>query len=88
LGELSRKLNYTPQYISSLFHKDTGMSLQEFLQRIRIEEACRLIEQGEQQMVRIAQKVGYGDVKHFARVFRRIKGVSPREFRSEIKRLL
>jgi AraC-like DNA-binding protein len=88
LDELSRKLNYTPQYISSLFHKDTGMSLQEFLQRIRIEEACRLIEQGEQQMVRIAQKVGYGDVKHFARVFRRIKGVSPREFRSEIKRLL
>ena len=88
LEELSRKLNYTPQYISSLFHKDTGMSLQEFLQRIRIEEACRLIEQGEQQMVRIAQKVGYGDVKHFARVFRRIKGVSPREFRSEIKRLL
>ena len=88
LDELSRKLNYTPQYISSLFHKDTGMSLQEFLQRMRVEEACRLIEQGEQQMVRIAQKVGYGDVKHFARVFRRIKGVSPREFRSEIKRLL
>lgn len=88
LEELSRKLNYTPQYISSLFHKDTGMSLQEFLQRIRIEEACRLIVQGEQQVSQIAQKVGYGDVKHFARVFRRIKGVSPREFRSEIKRLL
>lgn len=88
LTELSHKLNYTPQYVSSLFHKDTGMSLQEFLQRMRIEEACRLIEQGEQQMTRIAQEVGYGDVKHFARVFRRIKGVSPREFRSKIKRLL
>ena len=88
LTELSRKLNYTPQYVSSLFHRDTGMSLQEFLQRMRIEEACRLIEQGEQQMARIAQEVGYGDVKHFARVFRRIKGVSPREFRSRIKRLL
>lgn len=88
LTELSQKLNYTPQYVSSLFHKDTGMSLQEFLQRMRIEEACRLIEQGEQQMARIAQEVGYGDVKHFARVFRRIKGVSPREFRSRIKRLL
>ena len=87
LTELSRRLNYTPQYISSLFHKDTGMSLQEFLQRMRIEEACRLIEQGEQQMSRVAQKVGYGDVKHFARVFRRIKGVSPREFRSGIKQL-
>lgn len=87
LTELSRMLNYTPQYVSSLFHRDTGMSLQEFLQRMRIEEACRLIEQGEQQMARIAQEVGYGDVKHFARVFRRIKGVSPREFRSRIKRL-
>ena len=87
LTELSRKLNYTPQYISSLFHKDTGMSLQEFLQRMRIEGACRLIEQGEQQLARIAQAVGYSDVKHFAQVFRRIKGVSPREFRSGIKQL-
>ena len=87
LTELSRMLNYTPQYVSSLFHKDTGMSLQEFLQRMRIEEACRLIEQGEPQIAHIAQKVGYGDVKHFARVFRRIKGVSPREFRFRAKRL-
>ena len=88
LDELSRKLNYTPQYISSLFHKDTGMSLQEFLQRVRIEEACRLMEQGELQTARVAQSVGYGDAKHFARVFRRIKGVSPRAFRSRTKRII
>lgn len=87
LNELSRYLNYSPQYISSLFHKDTGMSLQEFLQRLRVEEACRLIEQG-QQLFQVAQKVGYADAKHFSRVFRRIKGISPRTFRSGINRLL
>lgn len=84
LNELSSKLGYTPQYISSIFHKDTGINLQFFLQRLRVEEACRLMENGEKQMAFIAQSVGYGDVKHFARVFRRHKGITPREFRSKI----
>lgn len=85
LNELSRKLNYSPQYISSLFHKETGMSLQEFLQRLRVEEACRLMEQDAQPLSQVAQKVGYADVKHFSRVFRRIKGLSPRAFRTGLK---
>lgn len=84
LNELSRKLGYTPQYLSGLFHKDTGMSLQVFLQRLRVEEACRLIGEGEKRIAVIAQKVGYNDAKYFSGVFRRHKGMSLQEFRGMV----
>lgn len=81
LKELSGMVSYTPQYLSTLFHKDTGMSIQEFLQRLRIEQACQLLTQAELKLSNIAQTVGYADAKHFSRVFRRYKGISPKEFR-------
>lgn len=84
LDTLSRLVGYTPQYLSSLFRRDTGMSIQTFLQRLRIEQACKLIEQKTLQFADIALAVGYSDVKHFSRVFRRYKGISPREFRTGV----
>lgn len=82
LNEISHHAGYAPQYLSSLFRRDTGMSMQVFLQRLRIEEACRLLGNTEIRLPELAQAVGYGDTKHFSRVFKRHKGMSPREFKS------
>lgn len=84
LETISRRLGYTPQYLSALFHKDTGMTLQVFLQRLRVEEACRLLEQKELGLSAVAQAVGYSDAKHFSKIFRLHKGMSPREYRKHI----
>lgn len=81
LEALSALVSYTPQYLSSTFRKDTGMSIQTFLQRLRVEEACRLMGQTSLSLSAIAQQVGYSDAKHFAKLFRKYKGISPREFR-------
>lgn len=81
LENLSNALNYTPQYLSSLFRKDTGMTLQLFIQRLRIEKACSLLQNPKLHLSDIAQMVGYSDVKHFSRVFKLHKGVTPKEFR-------
>jgi AraC family L-rhamnose operon transcriptional activator RhaR len=84
LDALSREVGYTPQYLSTLFHRDTGMSIQEFLQRLRVQEACRLLGQKQLPLSDIAQTVGYSDAKHFSRVFRRYKGISPQAFRKSL----
>lgn len=84
LEKLSGMVGYTPQYLSGLFHRDTGMSIQEFLQRLRIEEACRLLAQKKWKMSRIALFVGYSDAKHFSRIFRRYKDISPREYQKNL----
>lgn len=85
LEQLSRRFGYTPPYVSSLFHKDMGMTLQAFVQKLRVEEACRLMAQEELSLCAVAQAVGYADEKHFSKVFRRHKGVSPRLWARGIK---
>lgn len=81
LDDISHRFGYTPQYLSSLFRKDMDMTIQEYLQRLRVEEACRLLDSG-MTMTKLAQAVGYSDAKHFSKVFRKHKGLSPREYRS------
>ena len=85
LDTISRQFGYTPQYLSSLFHRDMGMTLQAFLQRLRVEEACRLMSSCNLSTTALAQAVGYSDAKYFSRVFRYHKGMSPREYRAENK---
>lgn len=84
LDVISRQFGYTPPYLSNLFHKDTGMTIQTFLQRLRVEEACRLMDDRELPLSALAQAVGYSDAKYFSKVFRRHKGMSPREYRASL----
>ena len=76
---------YTPQYLSSLFSDEMGMSIQEFLQRLRMEEACRLLAGSDLPLSQIAAAVGYRDSRHFSKVFRRYQSLSPKEFRKSIE---
>ena len=80
---LSQLAGYTPQYLSSLFSDEVGMSIQEFLQRLRIEEACKLLLSTSLPVAEIAAAVGYQDTRHFSKVFRRYQIMSPKEYRRE-----
>lgn len=72
---MSKKIGYTPQYLSALFRHDTGMTLSEYLQRFRMEKACGMLK-SNMDMDQIAQAVGYSDPRYFAAVFRKVKGIS------------
>ena len=79
LEKLSDRCGYAPQYISSLFHKDMGMTLQSFLQHLRVEFACHLLEEGHS-TAEVVSLIGYGDIKHFARVFCKYRGMTPKQY--------
>ena len=81
LNTLSQLAGYTPQYLSSLFSDDVGISIQEFLQRLRVEEACKLLIQTQLSTAEVAAAVGYQDTRHFSKLFRRFQGISPKEYR-------
>ena len=81
LDTLSQLTGYTPQYLSNLFTMEVGMSIQSFLQRMRMEEACNLLATTNLSVAQIAAAVGYQDTRHFSKVFRRYQTISPREYR-------
>ncbi len=81
LEELARKLEITPEYLSTLFKREMGVNFSIFLRRFRISHAKRLLKGTDMKVYEVAEAVGYGDEKYFARVFREEQGMSPNEYR-------
>lgn len=85
LDTLSQLTGYTPQYLSSLFSEEAGMSIQACLQRVRVERACHLLSHTERSIAEISAAVGYQDTRHFSKIFRRYCSISPRDYRKNIR---
>ena len=64
-----------------LFTKYTGMTLTEYAQTVRVNEACRLLRTTDRKVGDIAASVGYHDISYFNALFKRIAGVTPRDYR-------
>ncbi len=80
IGDASRACHVTPEYFSRLFRKHAGQTAQEFLARLRINHAAKLLQRSKISVKAAAQTVGFDDPYHFSRVFKRIHGVAPRDF--------
>ncbi|MDZ5472294.1 response regulator [Bacillus sp. 31A1R] len=72
-------LNYS--YFSHMFKEFTGQNFVDYLKMVRIEEARRLLKETDFKVFEISEMVGYKNPKQFARVFREIEGISPKEYR-------
>ena len=70
-------------HFSRLFTRRCGATFTETLARFRIERACELLEDPARRLREIALECGFGDQSHFCKVFRRLKGVAPRQYRRE-----
>jgi AraC-like DNA-binding protein len=62
---------------------DRGSSYSEVVDRARFDVASRMLTETDAPSIRIAHATGYNDPSHFARAFRRLTGLSPREYRSQ-----
>lgn len=80
LDELSNNLSYSPKYISSVFKKKFNIGITEYLNTIRIQRACTLMRQRHTNVTYIAGICGYSDSLYFSKVFKRIVGVSPKNY--------
>lgn len=73
--------HYSIPYISGRFKQETGFTVLEYLQKKRLEKACKLLAGSSLPVQKIAQEVGYEDVKYFGQIFKRGIHMAPGEFR-------
>jgi two-component system response regulator YesN len=70
-----------PAYFSKLYKKETGESYVEFITKVRVEEAKRLLKESNARIADVGNAVGYPNAQYFCTLFKKITGVSPAEFR-------
>ncbi len=70
-------------YLSTRFTQAMDMGFVDYLNQVRIEAACLYLQQNSLKNYEIAYKVGFNDDKYFSRVFRKLKGMSPKEYRAK-----
>lgn len=84
LKNLAAQLSVNPSYLSTLFKKETGSTLTEYVNQKRIEHAVFLLNTTNLQIQMIAQYSGIADVNYFTKTFKKIIGVTPKEYRDHI----
>ncbi|WP_170150113.1 helix-turn-helix domain-containing protein [Kushneria sinocarnis] len=80
MSDLAARHDMLPSNFSRLFKRATGNTFVEFLRRVRINQACRLLMEGQYTVSEICFRVGYNNLSNFNRHFRGLKGMTPREY--------
>ncbi|MCR5733043.1 MAG: response regulator [Lachnospiraceae bacterium] len=86
LADVAEHVYVSVWHLSKLLNNVTGKNFSELLNGIRIEKAKELLHDPSLHVADIAEKVGFVDMAHFARVFKRITGMSANEYRNNKKR--
>ncbi|MBI9107442.1 MAG: AraC family transcriptional regulator [Spirochaetales bacterium] len=85
LGELSSKVRVTPQYLCRLFKQKTGHSPIEHYTQMKVQRACTLLDMTSDRIGEISRQIGIDDPYYFTRTFKRVMGISPRDYRKREK---
>lgn len=84
LGQVAKAVNTSTFYFCKMFKKVTGINFTDYLSRVRIEKSKNLLLNPNLRVSEIAFEVGFQSLTHFNRVFKRILGQSPTEYRSQL----
>ncbi|WP_217594264.1 response regulator [Cohnella sp. GbtcB17] len=82
LEQIASQVNVSESYLSRIFRKEVGLTVTDYINRTRIDNALHLLEGGEDRIYQVAYAVGYSNVEHFNRTFKKLTGRSPGSFRA------
>lgn len=85
MAVVSNDLSMNYSLFSYSFKEYTGCNFVNYLKEIRMKEAKRLLADTDLKIIEISQKVGYDNEKHFMKMFKATCGVSPTEYRNNVR---
>lgn len=83
LSDVAQRVGISPGYLSTLFQRQLAKGFVDYLNEIRVEHACTYLLQNYLKTYEIAYKVGFRDEKYFSKVFKKITGQTPSEYRKQ-----
>ena len=84
LGILAEAVSYSPKYLSRVFKNKMGIGFTKYLNNLRVQQACRLMEEGNASITKVAVQCGFADPMYFSKVFKYYTGFSPQVFLKRI----
>jgi signal transduction histidine kinase/AraC-like DNA-binding protein/DNA-binding LacI/PurR family transcriptional regulator len=79
--DIAEAVGVSENYLSQIFRQETSLSPWDYLNRFRVQKAKELLVHTDETITTVATRVGYNDSAYFSRVFRKVTGVSPQDFR-------
>lgn len=86
VSDIAATIGTNRTYVSAYFNKETQCTFYDYVNRFRIEYACKLLENSDEKILQIAELSGFNSSQAFIRVFIKIKGISPNKYRKEKNR--
>lgn len=83
LEQLSSYFKYSPSHFSMLFQRETGVSPINYFIRLKVQKACQYIELTNLKINEVALKLGFDEPAYFSRIFTKIMGITPSEYRRQ-----
>ena len=83
LDDISAEVGMNRSAFCSYFKRCKGMTFSQFVTEYRLNTACELLKHSQKQVSEICFAVGFNDVPHFNRIFKKLKGVTPQEYRKK-----
>ena len=86
LETLAVRFSVNKNYLSTRFHKERGMTVTDYINRIRVNRACDLLRKTSLSVQQVAEQCGFSDGNYFTRIFRKLEDVTPNEYRGSAQR--
>ena len=86
LNQIADKLGVHPSYLSRAFKKALGITLTDYINKLRIEEAKYMLDHSNESVAKIALRIGYSEPNYFSKVFAKLEHVTPHDYRKRKKR--
>jgi two-component system response regulator YesN len=83
LRSTAEAVNFSPNHFSTIFSQECGTTFIEYLTAVRIEQAKKLLKTSDMKSADIAYEVGFNDPHYFSFIFKKVTGISPRDYRND-----
>ncbi|MBQ4527559.1 MAG: AraC family transcriptional regulator [Clostridia bacterium] len=85
VDDICRKMNFSRTYVSAKFKENSSMTINEYMTKLKIDEAKILIRQEQHSISEISEMLCFDNPHYFSRVFKKVTNMSPKEYKDSVK---